>query len=227
MNNLDREGARRRIRRVIDRLTNEGSAVADLDGCFHSIFPVAASPEEGESLRSWVTREDARRTIEVGLGYGVSTMYICDALAEYDDPRASHVAIDPYQNTRFANCALQFLDEAGIRHKVEHLDEESQIVLPRLLGQGRRFDLAFVDGNHRFDRVFLDVVYLGRLLPPGAIVFVDDYQLPSVAKAVSFCLTNLNWSLEERSSVDGRHHWAVLRTNAQSDVRSFDYFVEF
>ena len=30
------------------------------------------------------------------------------------------------------------------------------MVLPRLLGEERRFDLALVDGNHRFDGVFLD-----------------------------------------------------------------------
>jgi hypothetical protein len=29
---------------------------------------------------------------------------------------------------------------------------------------------AFVDGNHRFERVFLDLIYIGRLVRPGAIV---------------------------------------------------------
>jgi len=227
MNNLDGEDPKVRVRRVIERLTNERTVVSDLDGSLHSIFPVAASPEECESLRRWVTREGARHTIEVGLGYGVSTLYICDALLEYHDRELSHIAIDPYQKTRFANCALQLLADAGVRHYVEWLGEESHIVLPRLLGQGHRFDFAFVDGNHRFEGVFLDIAYLWRLLHPGAIVFVDDYQLPSVSKAVAFCLTNLYWKLEERSTADKRHHWAVLRTNTRADIRSFDHFVEF
>ena len=38
------------------------------------------------------------------------------------------------------------------------------IVLPRLVADGRRFDLALVDGTHRFDGVFLELVYLGRLV---------------------------------------------------------------
>src|SRR5207237_1225838 len=104
---------------------------------------------------------------------------------------------------------------------------ESQIVLPRFLSEGRTFELAFVDGNHRFDGVFLDLVYLGRLLRPGGIVLVDDYQLASVARATSFCLTNLGWTLEEESTADDRHHWAVLRTSTVPDTRSFDYFVDF
>ena len=75
---------------------------------------------------------------------------------------------------------------------IEYRAEESQFALPRFLGEGRRFDLAFVDGNHRFDGVFLDLVYLGRLVRGGGIVFLDDYQLPAVARAVSFCTTNLD-----------------------------------
>ena len=83
------------------------------------------------------------------------------------------------------------LDEAGVADLVEHHAEESQTALPRLLSEGYRFDLAVVDGNHRFDAVFLDLVYLGQLLRPGKIVFLDDYHLQGVARAASFFLTNL------------------------------------
>ena len=95
------------------------------------------------------------------------------------------------------------------------------------LGEARCFHLAFVDGNHRFDGVFLDLVFLGRLVHAGGIVFVDDYQLPAVARAVSFCLTNLGWTLEEVSAADDLHRWAVLRTSAVADTRPFDYYAEF
>jgi hypothetical protein len=110
---------------------------------------------------------------------------------------------------------------------VEHHGEESQLALPRFLSEGRRFDLAFVDGNHRFDGVFLDLVYLGRLVRAGAIVFVDDYQLPAVARAASFCVTNLGWTLEEVSAADDHHQWAVLRTASLPDERPFDFYVDF
>lgn len=107
---------------------------------------------------------------------------------------------------------------------------------PPLRGEGKGsereesttcFHLAFVDGNHRFDGVFLDLVFLGRLVRAGGIIFVDDYQLPAVARAVSFCVTNLNWTIEEVSAADYLHRWAVLRTSAKADTRPFDYYVEF
>jgi predicted O-methyltransferase YrrM len=212
---------------VIERLVRDGTAVARSDGQVHSLFPVAVSPAEGEALRDWVSREAAARTLEIGLGYAISALFVCEGLLGNGDATATHVVVDPHQSTKFSDCGLQFLDEAGVAELVEHHAEESQIVLPRLLAEGRSFDLAIVDGNHRFDGVFLDLVYVGRLVRPGGIVFVDDYQLRAVARAASFCLTNLNWTLEEVSATDDLHQWAVLRTSAVPDTRPFDYYVDF
>jgi len=159
-------------------------------------------PREGQALRSWVMRERTGQTVEVGLGYGIATLFVCDGLLATRGPAARHVAIDPYQETRFGGCGLVAVE-------------------------GRSFDLAFVDGNHRFDAVFLDLVYLGRLVRRGGIVFVGDYQLPAIARAVSFCLTNLGWTREETGDDGDLHHWAVLRTSERADARSFDDYVEF
>jgi predicted O-methyltransferase YrrM len=227
-NDLDRDSALRQVRRVIERLVRDGTAVARSDGTLHDLFPVAASAAEGEALQGWILREGATQTIEIGLGYGISTLHLCEGLlGNASEATARHVAIDPYQARRFSDCGLQFLDEAGVAELVEHHAEESQIALPRLLGEGRSFDFAFVDGNHRFDGVFVDLYYLGRLVLPGGIIFLDDYQLPGVARAASFFVSNLGWTLEEVSAADDLHQWAVLRTSAIPDTRPFDHFVDF
>lgn len=203
-----------------------GTVIARTDGTMHELVPVAIPAAEGDALSSWVRREGARLTVEVGLGYGVSATYICEGLrARGDDVR--HVAIDPHQTSRFSDCGVQLLDDAGLRDLVELHREESQVALPRLLSEGRQFDMAFVDGDHRFDGVFLDLVYLGRLVRAGGVVFVDDYQLPSVAHAVSFCVTNLGWSIEEVSRADKDHNWVVLRTPPVPVEREWNHFIDF
>jgi len=212
---------------VLGRLVSDGTAEARSDGTVHRLFPVAVGPAEGAAIRSWVVRETAACTIEVGLGYGISALFVCDGLLSSGAPDARHVVIDPYQDTRFAGCGLQFMDEAGVAGMVEHHAEESQTALPRMVREGRRFDLAVIDGNHRFDAVFVDLYYIGQLLRPGGVVFVDDYHLPGIKRAVSFFVTNLDWSLEEVSTAEDRHHWAVLRTSAEPDARPFEYFVDF
>ena len=215
------------MREVIERLTRHGTATARSDGSEHQLFPVAASAAEGAELRDWVVREGATRTIEIGLGYGFSALFVCDGLIAVGHDAPVHVVIDPNQATRFANLGLQILDEAGVADMVAHHSAESQIVLPRLLAEDQSFDLAFVDGNHRFEWVFVDLFYLGRLVRPGGVLFIDDYQLPAIARATSFFLANRGWTLESVSPTDDVHQWAVLRTAVEPDTRPFTHFVDF
>jgi predicted O-methyltransferase YrrM len=222
-----RSASARQIRSVIDRVVHEGTAVARSDGSVHKLFPTAINAKEGEALLRWVSNEAAQRTIEIGLGYGISALFICEGLFANGNTAARHVVIDPFQRTRFADCGLQALEEAGLESVVEHHSEASQIVLPRFQTEGRSFDLAFVDGDHRFDGVFLDLVYLGKLVRKGGIIVLDDYQLPAIVHATSFFLKNLGWTLEEVSGPDPHHQWAVLRTSTIPDTRPFDYFIDF
>jgi predicted O-methyltransferase YrrM len=178
-------------------------------------------------LSDWVRSERAASSIEIGLGYGISALFIFRGLLSNHSPGIRHLAIDPNQIRSFAAIGLQLIDEAGLRDRLDFYDERSEIALPRLLASGRQFDFGFVDGNHRFDGVFLDLMFLGRLVHGGSVIFLDDYQLPSVRKAVAFCTSNLGWRVEEEGAADAKHHWVALRTTPQPRERDFDYFVDF
>jgi predicted O-methyltransferase YrrM len=188
---------------------------------------------EGLALHDWVRRERAVRTLECGLAFAISTLFIVEALLE-NGGDGRHIATDPYQfatlpthGTTYAGVGLQILEEAGVRGLVEFFPEESQVVLPRLLSEGRRFDLVFIDGNHRFEGVFLDLIFAGRLLEEGRVVFVDDVQFPGVQRAVRFCVSNLGWGIEDEGQ-EPSHQWCVLRTGSR-DVfrRPMTEFAEF
>jgi GNAT superfamily N-acetyltransferase len=118
-----------RVRAVRDRLVSSGVVVAP-DGLRRELFPVAIGPAEGAALRDWVRREDARRTMESGLGFAISTLFICEGLLA-NGPGGHHVAADPYQfvslpthRTRHHGVGLQILEEAGVRNLVEFYAEE-------------------------------------------------------------------------------------------------------
>ena len=212
-----------RVREVLERVLST-----------EQFSPVAIGADEGVALREWVLEEGAQNTLETGLGYGIATLFICEGLIR-NGPEASHVAIDPYQHTglpghitRFRGRGLALLEEAGVRELVEFHEEGSEIVLPRLLADGRTFDLAFLDGNHRFEGVFLDLIYSGRLLKEGGIVFVDDTQLRGVRRAVDFCVANLDWTIEAGGEAGGAHEWLVLRTGSHAAFqRPFAEFNDF
>jgi predicted O-methyltransferase YrrM len=226
--------AAERVRNVRERLFAAGTVVAGADGRPRELFPIAIGLGEGLALRDRVRNEGARTTLEVGLGYGIATLFICEGLLE-NGIGTWHVAIDPYQfagpdpqRNLFAGIGVENLEEAGVREMVEFHPQESQIVLPRLLADGRRFDLAFIDGTHRFEGVFLDLIYAGRLLEERGIVFVDDAQLPAVRKAIDFCVVNLGWIVEDEGAEGDAHAWTVLRTGGHDVfLRPYTRFVDF
>src|SRR5579872_3657463 len=85
------ENARtRQARAVIERVVREGRVLGK-DGTTHEIFPVAITREEGEAVRDWVAREQAQSTIEVGLGYGVAALFICEGLLTTGSACARHL----------------------------------------------------------------------------------------------------------------------------------------
>ncbi|MBI4346980.1 MAG: class I SAM-dependent methyltransferase [Elusimicrobia bacterium] len=216
-----------RIETVLDRAIRSGRLVAKLDGSVHELYPVAIPAREGEQLLRWVEREGAHRTIEVGLGYAMATLFICAGLVANGRAGAQHVALDPHQRRRFSNVGRDLLGEAGLAELVELHEAPSELALPRLVSEGRTFDLGFVDGNHRFEHVFLDLTYLGRLVRGGGVIFLDDHQLPSTRKAVGFFTRNLGWTVEEQGVADPLHHWVVVRTTPVPLERAFDHFVDF
>ena len=87
------------------------------------------------------------------------------------------------------------------------------------------FDLAFVDGDHRFDGVFVDLAYLDRVVRPSGLVIVDDLDLPSVSEATPFFVRNCGW-VPEHSVRDGSQ-MVVLRRPAVDPQRAWHHFVDF
>jgi predicted O-methyltransferase YrrM len=174
--------------------------VLDEDGAPVKLAPHSIERNQGEALRDLAIAEGARETIEVGLALGMSALFLCEAVRPR---RGRHVAIDPFQQDSWQGAGLRTLREAGVDDIVEVVEEESQLALPRMVGEGRRFDFAFVDGDHRFEGVFLDLYFMTRLVRPGGLVVVDDTWMPAVRAAVAYVERNLAVALEPEALPDG------------------------
>jgi predicted O-methyltransferase YrrM len=146
----------------------------------------AISPAEGELLQTLIRQNGCRRTVEVGCAFGLSSLFICDALSVASDPH--HVIIDPFQATEFENQGIRNLERAGFTF-FRLIEEPSELALPSLLRAGEEFDLALIDGYHTFDHTLLDFFFLNRMLKVGGIIVIDDTSMPAVNKAVKYIST--------------------------------------
>jgi predicted O-methyltransferase YrrM len=156
----------------------------------------------GARLYDLVCQERPSTTLEVGMAFGLSTLSICQALAECGGDR--HIVMDPNQESDFGRAGLRHLEEAGLRHLVEFHEESSHRILPLLEATGTELDFAFVDGVHLFDYTLLEFFYIDRMLRPGALIVFDDLQLPAIRKVVRYAVTNRGYRDESRSARTGR-----------------------
>jgi predicted O-methyltransferase YrrM len=151
------------------------------------------SLEKGEFIWHLVRDNKPERTLEVGCAYGVSSLFICDALA-HNQNNAAHVIVDPHQSTLWRGVGIYNLEKAGFTFW-ELIEEYSEFALPRLVANERRFDFAFIDGLHRFENVLLDFFYIDRLLEVNGIIVFDDVDTQAVNKALRYILNYPNYEV--------------------------------
>jgi predicted O-methyltransferase YrrM len=224
------------VEAVVEAIYARGSTL-DEDGNAVELVPHSVDRVQGQAMRDLAIAEGAEYTIEVGLALGMSALFLCQAVLSSG---GRHTAIDPFQRESWNGAGLKTLRDAGVEELVDVIEEESQLALPRLVAEGRRFDFAFVDGDHRFEGVFLDMYYMTRLVKPGGLVVVDDMWMPAVRTAVAYVEKNLGLTLEpdalpngfrwrrrglSRGIPSGSGDIAVIRLPAERPALRWDEFV--
>ena len=223
-------------------LNRDGTATIDV----HSNISV----DEGELLSRLIHERKPKVSLEVGLAFGISAMFICEAMQKSTaDPR--HIVIDPAQNAPayWSGVGLANLQRAGFRSFVEFIEKPSQIALPELVSRGQRIDFAFVDGEHTFDHVLVDFFFIDQLLNVGGVVVLDDTSYPSIRRVARFIASNRSYKVvghvgsddseksrrfrnptpeeieaDKRLGIEGE---CIAFEKLADDSRQYNHFVEF
>jgi len=175
------------VNAVLERLYRENEVV-HRNGRRYPVAPPGINARRGEYLFELVRAHRPALSLETGFAYGVSALFIAEALRQNGSGR--HIVIDPFERTRFDGLGLRHVEEAGLAQYVTFHEERSEFCLPRLAGEGLRIDFAFVDGHHLFDYVVTECLLLARLLRAGGILVLDDTNLPGVGRACDFFAKN-------------------------------------
>lgn len=185
---------------IIERIYNT-KRVEDIDGNAINPFPTSISYEKGITLYNIIKNTGAKNTLEIGMAYGLSTLFILQALRDGDIGNivnrniGKHMAIDPMEHTIWKSIGTLNVKRAGFEDIFQFHGLHSHIVLPNLLAKQEKFDFIFIDGNHTFDYALVDFFYSDKLLKVGGYVLVDDTWMPSIRKLVSFIIRNRSYEI--------------------------------
>jgi len=148
----------------------------------------AIDTEIGSLLQKLILEKRPSITLEIGLAYGISGLFICDALTKIGGKK--HIAIDAFQSTTWSGIGIHHLRQAGYGNLVELREQLSQDALPQLVNEGVKVDFAFIDGTHSFDQRMVDFFYVDRLLNVGGVMAFDDCDWISTHQACRFIAIN-------------------------------------
>jgi predicted O-methyltransferase YrrM len=192
------------------------------DGQFHSIdTQTLTSQIQGDKIASIHRSLRPSLSIEIGLAYGFSTLYILDAMHEGGYGR--HIAVDPMAESFWHGIGLQAIKDADLEGRFKWIRESSSDALPMLIRSKEKAQFIFIDGAHHFDYAFVDFFLSDRLLDQGGMILLDDMWMPSVQKVVSYVSRNFQWY--ER--IDVQHDNIAVFRKAGQDTRAWDHFEDF
>jgi predicted O-methyltransferase YrrM len=173
---------------VTSDTVTDGTSVLPLRHPAVPNLPVAVDPKEGSFLAHIIDTVQPRVSLEIGMAYGVSTLYLCEALSRMPHP-VRHIVMDPFQTPQWRGIGLRNVRAAGYDHMVEFHENRSEFVLPRLLADGTEVDFAFVDGWHTFDQVMVEFYYLNRMLRVGGVMAFDDAERRGINRVIRHALS--------------------------------------
>jgi predicted O-methyltransferase YrrM len=192
------------------------------DGLLHELDNITKiSIEQGHLLAQLHASVKPRLSIEIGLAYGFSTLFILDAAFQTNTGR--HIAIDPFQDTMWYGIGRQAVKELNFDSKFEHIPETSVAALTDLSRQGVKADYIYIDGAHTFDYALVDFFCSDRVLNLGGILIFDDMWMPAIQKVASFIRANIQGYEELSTAV--KNVFCVRKT--KEDDRAWDHFAAF
>lgn len=169
------------------------------------------SDSEGRLIQKCINEIGAEVSVEIGLAFGTSALYICEALKKTANTR--HYISDPYQMhaQSYGGIGLNNLKKSGFEHYVMFMEKPSHQALAELEQDNVKADFAFIDGWHTFDHVLVDFFLVDKILKPGGIVILDDTDWPAIAKVASFIEKNRDYEF-----LEGTPQRSYLKDNKSS-----------
>ena len=138
---------------------------------------------EARFIYEFVKEKKIGKTVETGCGYGKSAVSIMAATGK------PHIVIDPFQRN-YNYGGTENIKKAGFGALLNFQEDFSHSVLPLLAAKNEKFDFVFIDGNHRFDGIFVDFYYTDFLLEQGGYFMFHDTWMHSTQLVISFIKKN-------------------------------------
>jgi predicted O-methyltransferase YrrM len=121
---------------------------------------------------------------EIGTLHAGTTEVIARAL--WQNGEGVVHSVDPYGAERCPAIFAQW--PAELRRHVQFHAKSSMDFFSRMVLENKAFDLILIDGNHDYEYVLFDLQMAARLIRPGGIILMDDFEQTGPCRAARLFL---------------------------------------
>jgi predicted O-methyltransferase YrrM len=169
--------------------------VYDQDGNCYDLHS-NTSFEQCKFLQKLIKEIKPKRSLEIGLAYGMSTLAILEALSTFS-VNFHHTIIDPFQSKYWHNVGLQYVKNSGLSEHVTFYERFSYEILPDLSKLNERLQFAYIDSTKVFDILLVDIFFISQLLDIYGVVVLDDCSFPGIRKLARFLSVHPSFKILE------------------------------
>ncbi len=162
-----------------------------------------------------------QRTLEIGLGYGFSTIFFLAALTQNN--LGQHTAIDPYNRSRWHGIGLTTLNALAPPNKLRIVEATSVQAAVELERENLEYNVIFIDGGHLFEQALVDFFLYANLCRIGGLLILDDMWMSSIKTVASFVRANRSDFSEITTPIPN----ICAFRKVGEDERNWDYFRSF
>lgn len=188
--------------------------------------------EEGKVLYKLIKETNATQVLEIGMAYGLSSLFILQALKYYhnkhkndddDDVNYRLTSIDPFQMTQWKGLGRENLKKTHLIGHHKLIEQLSYIALPELVEKKKIYDLIFIDGWHTFDYTLIDLFNAYVLVKLNGYIIIDDALHPGVNKVTKYVETNYQFL----KKIDMGVKTVAIYQKISEDKRNLSFHREF
>ncbi len=139
----------------------------------HVAFHSHTSREQGFFLQEMFQIANPTTSVEVGLAFGISTLFILESHRKKRNAARCHVAIEPFPDS-WGGVAEHNAQKERLEDLLRVLHSRSEDALQSLVQEGFRCQFAYVDTEKKFDVVLNDFRLIDKMLDIAGIIVLDD-----------------------------------------------------
>lgn len=183
---------------------------------------VKITPEQGMCIFNVCKKIKPKRTLEIGFANGYSTIFFLASIKSNEI--GYHVAMDPFEIIDWHGVGLKKVEELRMDSFFRFIPEFDYYGIPELARDKQKYDVVFIDGDHRFDYVLLDFTLADYIISDNGYIILHDLWMPSIKKVVKFIKNN---RLDYEIQTDINSPQMLVLKKISGDKRAWNFYSSF